>query len=369
MTDRALARLQAVVAAAGILTAGIGGAFALGVLGAPTVVGVENRFGPVNDDVTYVLTDLVVHNPNPIGVRLGETTVNYTVEMNDIAMAGGTKTGLQVDRGNTTLVFNSSMRNSRIPPWWVSHIKNGERTNVTIDANIQTSILGNRTFEVKQDRTVKTNLIGQFNSNETRPVDGPPSPAYDNPILYINETSAQWGTVTQAETPIDMAFVVFNPQLKPYTITEVGYVVSMNNVTVAEGTTKQPYIIEGQTTETVQTTARIDNSKLDDWWVTHIEANQVTHLRIDFYAKVELPTGNTIRLPLNELTYEHRIETDIFGTKGEPRNDTDGDGASPTTTEKDTEGGTASATASPTPSPTPTDDGSVLNLPLMSRVG
>ncbi|MFC7137390.1 hypothetical protein ACFQRB_14970 [Halobaculum litoreum] len=69
----------------------MGGAFALGVVGAPSVVGVENRFGEVTTETTTVESDLIVNNPNPIGVQLGGLTADYAVSMNGITMAEGTK--------------------------------------------------------------------------------------------------------------------------------------------------------------------------------------------------------------------------------------------------------------------------------------
>lgn len=324
MSGREPKRARAIVAAVGLLVVIVGGAFVLGLIGSPTVEDAQNRFGPVTDEETYILTDLVVNNPSPVNVRLGGTSVTYTVLMNDVAMASGSKQGLEVEPGNSTLAFNSTMRNERIPPWWTSHIRNDEVTNLTIDATVRTSLLGNQTFDIEKERQVETDIIGQFNAEETRPVNGPSSPIYTNPLLYINETSAAWGAVTEAETPIDMTFVVYNPQLEPYVITEVGYEITMNDVTVGEGATEEVYVIEGGTTETVRATTTIDNRQLDDWWVTHIQNDQVSQLRINFYARVELPTGSTVRLPLTELTYTKEVETDIFGTKGGAANNTGG---------------------------------------------
>ena len=59
----------------------------------------------------------------------------------------------------------------------------------------------------------------------------------------------------------------------------------------------------------------IDNRTLDEWWVAQLERNQVTDRRIEFYARVELPTGETVRIPLDTLTDTKCIETDVFGTK------------------------------------------------------
>jgi len=337
MNDRAVARLKVALAAFGVLTASVGGAFALGLVGAPSVVAVENRFGDVDRNRTVIHTDLTVDNPNPIGVRLGDSTVNYTVMMNDVEMARGSKAGLQVEPGNSTLEFRTRMFNERIPPWWVSHIRNDEATNVTIDATVRTSVLGNRSFDLDQRKQVETDIISAFASDETRPVDGPSNPLYDNPVLYINSTDAEWGEVDRQATPIPMEFVVYNPQLKPYTITEVGYEITMNGVAMGQGTTDETYVVPGGSTETVRTTPTIDNRNLDEWWVSHLRNDQRTTLRIDFYAKVELPTGNEIRVPLNRLTYTQEFETDMFGTKNETRT------------------GNGTATPAGTPTPTPTD--------------
>jgi len=207
-----LGGLQQVGLAAAVLLAVVVGAVGLGVVGTPGVETVENRFTGVSENTTTVGTVITVSNPNPIGVSLGGTTIDYTVSMNDVAMASGEKRGINLGRGNTTLQFSTTMRNDRIPPWWVSHITNGERTEVTIDANVTDSLAGDRSFTITQNRTVETDVLGQFNSTETRPVNAS-KPFVSDPVLYINETRGSWdrGAVTQSETPMDIEFDVYNP--------------------------------------------------------------------------------------------------------------------------------------------------------------
>lgn len=144
MDERALVdgvgTLKMVVATVGLVVASVGGAFALSVVGAPSVQGVENRFGDVTDRTAVVETDLLVQNPNPIGVQLGGTTVNYTVAMNDVDIASGSKEGLEVESGDSTVNVTTRMQNTKIPNWWYTHVSNGEMTNVTVDADIRTSL-------------------------------------------------------------------------------------------------------------------------------------------------------------------------------------------------------------------------------------
>jgi LEA14-like dessication related protein len=343
-----------------VLGATVGGAYAVGILGAPSVKAVENRFGEVTAETTEIGTDLVVHNPNPIGVRLGGASVNYTVAMNEVPLASGGREGLRMETGNTTLEFTTEMDNEQIPKWWVTHVRRGERTTVAIDATVESSLLG-RSLDVPFEEEISTDIVGQFNSTETRPVNAD-KPLLADPVLYINETSANWGSVTDRETPIDIRFKAYNPKKAPYTITEIGYDITMNDVDVGTGASERTYTIPSRSTETIETTTAIENPALDEWWVSHLERNQVTDLRIDFYARIELIDGQTIRIPLDALTYEKEIETDVFGTK--PETDASSDTpATPTASGGDGADGDSPADGSIVDTPqtvTPTDDSGLL---------
>jgi len=358
MDERALVdgvgTLKVVVAAVGLVVASVGGAFALGVVGAPAVQGVENRFGDVTDRTTVVETDLLVQNPNPVGVQLGGTTVNYTVAMNDVDIASGSKEGLEVESGDSTVNVTTRMQNTKIPDWWYTHVGNGEVTNVTVDADIRTSLLGDRTFELQQRQRIETDIIGAFESSETRPVNAS-RPLVSDPVLYINRTEAEYGSITEARTPIMTDFVVYNPKTRPYAITEIGYEVTMNDILVGEGRTNETYVIPGGTAETLRTTPTIQNERLDEWWVSHLRNEQVTDLRIDFYAKIELPTGDEVRVPLDGLTYERTIETDIFGNKEET--------SAAASESSETSTGDGGADESGTDTPTPTADAGLVDTP------
>jgi LEA14-like dessication related protein len=352
-------RIRIIGTVVGVIVAALIGSFALGVLGAPAVQEVDNRFGEVRNDTTEIHTDLLVDNPNPIGIQLGNTTVNYTVRMNDVPIAVGGREGLDIETGNSTLPFTTRMDNGQIPAWWVTHVNNDERTVVTINATIRTSILGRHRYDITQEKVIQTAIIGNFNSNETRPVESDdPPPVFSNPVLYVNRTSARWGEATADATPIDMEFLMYNPQTTPFTITELGYEITMNGVPVGEGRTDDITAIPPGTTETVRTRARITNPNLDDWWVTHLRNDQVTNLRIEFYATVSADAvSQDVRVPLDRLTYEETIETDIFGNKN--ADEDEGPATTPTQPPAGTES-TPTPPMIPDPVDTPTDTDELL---------
>ncbi|WP_050032870.1 LEA type 2 family protein [Halorubrum halophilum] len=337
------------IALLGVLVLGgaVGGAFTLGILGVPSVAAVDNTFGNVTNETTEIETDLVVSNPNPVGIGLDGVSVNYTVSMNDIEIAQGGREGVRVGTGNSTVDLETHLRNEEIPPWWVSHVRNGERTALDIEATATSDRLG-RGVDFSQRREIETDLLGAFNSDETRPVNAD-SPLMSDPVLYVNETRGEWGTVSESETPIEMAFTVYNPNIEPYAVTEIGYDITMNGVEMGSGQTEEGYVIPSHSTETVEFTTALQNRHLDDWWVTHLDedvrGHQVTGLRIEFYAVIEFPGGEEVTVPLDDLTYEETIETDIFGEGDDVRDGSDSSGSEDGSNSEDgrseTDGGTS----------------------------
>jgi LEA14-like dessication related protein len=288
--------------------------FFLGVFGIPQLNSVDNEFGTVNETTTEIETSVNIYNPNPIGVSFGGLQVNYTVNMNDIPMANGQKKGLSIATGNSSLGFTTYLDNTRIPEWWYTHIRNGERTDLTIDAQVSHSALGGTDFQ--QGRTVETDILSAFDSTETREVDANAA-LVEDPVLYINETEGSYGTnVTRERTPIDLDFTVYNPKRVPYTVTEVGYTINMNNITVGEGATQSERILPPQEETSLVANTAIDNSKLDQWWVSHLQNGETTDLYIDFYVQVDPGVGEPIRLDSEELDYRTTIETNILGSGG-----------------------------------------------------
>jgi LEA14-like dessication related protein len=338
-------RRRAVLALCLLVFGAVGAAVAAGVLGVPSVSGVDNRFAGVNDTTTTIESTIHVENPNPLGVTLGGVTLDYAAEMNEIRMAEGRKRGVAIRAGESNVTLTTHMKNEKIPAWWVSHVRGGEHTDLTVHARVRSRTAGQGFDAPTITRDVDTDVISQFNSTETRAIRSE-RPLAPDPIVYVNETSARWGPVTDERTPIRIAFVVYNPNSAPIAVSELGYDVSMNAIAVGNGTTEREYVVPPKSTRTLRTTVYIENGNLDEWWVSHLERNQITDLRIDFHAKLDVGSGGTVRVPLDPLTYERTIETDIFGTKGDasdrdasatstPTADSAGSGGDSTTTDAD----------------------------------
>jgi LEA14-like dessication related protein len=355
----------AVTVVAGLALAG-GGAFAAGFLGVPAVDSVDNRFGAVNESVSEVETNLTVDNPNPVGASLGGVRVNYSVAMNDVTMATGEKRGVSVGAGTSTVDLTTGLQNDRIPAWWVSHVNGGEHSDLAVDATVTSSTLGRSVSFQPANRDVDTDILGQFNSSEDQDVDAN-APLVSDPVLVIEERNASWGEATSQETPIDLTFAVHNPKSEPVVVSSIGYDITMNDVDVGAGETEETVTIPPGETREVSFPTVIRTQALDDWWVSHLRNDQVTNLTIDFYAEIQPPgSGESVRVPLDGVTYEKTIETDLFGTKNATAgaDGDDGTSADQTTTTSggeqttDSEGATTTTTTSDGGEQTTTTSGS-----------
>lgn len=298
------------------LVATVGIAAGLGLIGVPGVADIDNEFGDVTESTTVIETDLIIHNPNPVGISLGDAQVEYTVSMNDVDLATGEREGISVGSGNTTVDLTTRMDNDQIPEWWATHIAADERSHLVVDAEV-THERFSRTASFDHDRTVETDLIGEFDSEEPEPVqpdeDSPLSiiSEVSDPLLYINESNGEWGEVSADETPMEVDFVAYNPQPAPLTITQLEYEITMNDVQVGEGSTEHEYVIQPDDEETIETDTVIENERLDEWWVTHLQNEQTTLLEIQFWITFDV-AGESIRVPVDALDHEETIETDIF---------------------------------------------------------
>ncbi|WP_049902870.1 LEA type 2 family protein [Halococcus agarilyticus] len=302
--------LRTLVLAVVVLCVIVAGAVAFGVVDRPSVAATESRFASVNASTTVAETDVIVANPNPVGVRLSNATVGHTIAMNGIEMGAATTEGFRLTTGNTTIGLTTPIDNRRIPAWWASHVRNGERTRLVATARVRSSLLG-RTATVRETEVVETGITDAFNSTEPRPVNAS-LPLIDDPVLVVDRTSATWGDVTEGTTTLSSDIVVSNPKSIPYPISRIEYEIAMNDVTVGNGTTARGYTIPAEGRETIRADVTIDNGELDEWWVSHLERGQRTDLRVDLTAVVELPDGETARLPLDGLGYDTTIETDVL---------------------------------------------------------
>ncbi|WP_435176778.1 LEA type 2 family protein [Halorussus sp. AFM4] len=301
-----LGKVAAVLAVGMVVSAvGVGAALTTGVvsLQPPTVESVDNEWGEVTSERTGIRTRLVVNNPNGVGVP-GVATVKYDVLMNDVTVAEGSS-GLSLSPGRNELTLRTHIDNGKIPEWWASHINNGEETTLSVRPSVSAVFLSRDLPAF--DRTFETDMLSAFDSDAEQSVE-----VGGRTLLTVAGTDASWGTATANRTPLRFSATVRNPNGAPITFSKLGYEVSMNDVTVAAGTTEGGVEIPANATDTIRVNATLDNRKLDEWWVSHLRNDETTTLDVSVFAIDD--TGNeTRRVPLSFMSERVVFETDVLG--------------------------------------------------------
>ncbi|MFB6083785.1 MAG: LEA type 2 family protein [Halorientalis sp.] len=121
----------------------------------------------------------------------------------------------------------------------------------------------------------------------------------------VESTSYQWGTVTDRTTEIVTTVTVNNPNPVGIPgIVDISYTARLNDVVLVRGQRSGIGFGPGQNTVTL--TAEMQNSKIADWWVTHVNGGERSELTVD--ATVTAPGFS------QEITAKSSvIETDILG--------------------------------------------------------
>ena len=156
---------------------------------------------------------------------------------------------------------------------------------------------------------MQTNLLDPLETDREREFS-----AFGRPVLVVEETNAQWGQATTERTPINTSATVENQLPVPLPISEIQYTIRMNGIVVGAGTTGDRIVIPTEGSRQITTQAEIDNSQLDEWWVTHLRNNETTQFSVEFNATIEYG-GVERQLPLEFLTYNRTVQTDMLDTE------------------------------------------------------
>ena len=327
--------------------------YLLGIIGAPAA-GLEDRgdWGEVTDERTEVVTTVWVANPNPIGVALGNTVAaEYDIVLNDVLLAEGTKSDIEVPKGNSTTELRTDIINDRLSQWWVAFVRADETVALDVNATMRVNTLVTASHDVHKERTMlneSTPVIDALSAsvNETSGTYTESVSASDVGDDLIGDTGlgdtdtvtvgyevqrgwATWGEVTEEETTVVFHMQVHNPGDVPVPAAPdgIGVSIDMNDVRTFEAESGQlsagsagadEVIAPGETKE-VTYRVTMDNDKVDEWFTSHVREDagpgeEATAVSAQFQVVFDNPANDgSFRFPGDSpVTYDCSFQTAIL---------------------------------------------------------
>jgi len=202
----------------------------------PTIDVGELAWAEVTDAETPLEATLAIDNPNvdsPLN-ELVDLTLQQSVSINEVGVADETSQIEDVPEGNTMQSIELGLDNSKVPQWWAAHINNRETSTISIQSSASVDA-GVTTFELDlpaRESSFTTDLLADTNGDR-----GQTLTYGGEPAATVVSTSATWGQAPPQDTPIDASLELQNERDRfDTTISNLTYTMTMNDVTVADGT-------------------------------------------------------------------------------------------------------------------------------------
>jgi LEA14-like dessication related protein len=278
----------------------------------PRVEETSSEWGAVRDDETEIETtvDLVNRNDGELSELL-TLEVHQRTTLAGVTIAEGTDRVEELPQGTGQIAVTTTKPHSVVPEWWAAHLRNGEvsETRTEIDAEADVGVTTLPLDLENRSSTVETDLLGDLNDDSTQTVR---SDRTGQRMMTVYSTAAEWRDPTPEEGPIVVEADIQNDnQLSSVTIREVDYTVDINSVRLADDRAPEEHTLAPGERRTVQFTIVLNNSKMEEWWPTHVRNGEVSQLNRTVMATVEVD-GETERVELDFLSDESTVETDLL---------------------------------------------------------
>ena len=274
-------------------------------IGKPEIREIKHEWGKVTSSTTEIITKVKVYNPNPVPLPLKD--IMTEVYMNDIKMGKGSALKAEIKANSeSTIIISTKLENGRIPEWWVTHIKNNEKSKMTVKGYLVFDLkVTEFKYPIELSNPIETNILDGLSSDE-------PEEVGVGPIkLTIESKKTYWGDVNDEYTEMITLAKIRNDNLIPIPITKFYYSVEMNGIKLAEGVNNVGTVIKPKSDVTLTLVTKLDNKMLDEWWVSHIKNGERTKVKITIQPFVEI-AGKEFKFTLAEK--ESEFTTNLLGS-------------------------------------------------------
>mgnify|MGYP000159059878 CR=1 FL=1 len=276
-----------------------------GKLGEPEIRGISHEWGEITTSTTEIITKIKVYNPNPVSLPLKDVLTE--VYMNNIKMGEGSALKAEIKANSeSTIIISTKLENGRIPEWWVSHIKNGEKSTMDVKGYLVFDLkITEFKYPIELSNPIETDILAGLSSDTPQKINVGPI------TLTIKSIKSHWGEVNEDFTEIITLATIYNDNLVPVPITKLHYLVEMNGIKLAEGSSDVATVIQPKSEATLTFITKLDNKMLDEWWVSHIKNGEKTKVKIVLQPVIEV-AGKEFKFTLAEK--ESEFTTNLLGS-------------------------------------------------------
>jgi|Deesub1362B_J571_1020462.scaffolds.fasta_scaffold00250_8 LEA14-like dessication related protein len=243
-------------------------------LGKPEIRDVSFTFGEVSNSFTEIKTIIEVYNPNPVPIPLKDILTE--IYMNGIKMGEGSAETAEIKaNGISKIIISTKIDNNKIPEWWISHLRNGEFTELLIKADL---VFDLKLFEFKvpieKREDVETHILSKLSLSSPQTIN------FGFLKLTLESVEPRWGKITNETSEIILNIRVKNENPIDIPLSKLECYMTMNNLRIAEGRSNEPVIMTSNSETDLDLSIFINNTLLDDWWASHIKGGEKTEIEM-----------------------------------------------------------------------------------------
>jgi LEA14-like dessication related protein len=301
--------------------------YATGVIQKPSY-GIQDKgdWGEIENNTVNVISSVYVYNPNSFGLNLSNVNASYSLKMNDVLLAEGSKAGISIpEEENKTINLVSRLKTEKVPEWWVSHLQNSESSEMKIPVKIDAGLFS-RNFSFSTTAytdTIETDIDSQLGSSFSN-VEGnyswsPTGTEIGETRIVVDDVSAYWGEVDMQETDLMIDMEIRNPNSYPIPVPQLKGGLEMNEVSIAEWDANnveitnaaQDAMIQPGETQEITVKASMDNDKINDWFLSHVANDEKTDANTDIKFAFDI-AGQTLTFPQDGMNCRFEFQTAIL---------------------------------------------------------
>ena len=277
-------------------------------LNKPTIIETTHRWGNVTYGSTEIVTQATIKNPNPITMPLKKLYLEFLINSMKLGESTLYKTHKLPANQTSNISFSTYIDNGKIPDAWISHIKNGEKSTLNLKGCMLFDLkVVDYEAPLSYTVNVSTDILYPLNNFEEKTIYFGP---FNHFSITIKSISAEWGSINYNTTTIKLGIKVHNDNLVPIIIPKMNYEFTANGIKIAKGSSESKYTIAGNSDKTIDANIFIDNSMIDEWWVSHIQNRESTDLLIKINAEIQIEGQELFEIEI--FDGETTITTHIF---------------------------------------------------------